>query len=163
IAKPAEETPLIAAQAMRLFLGAGLPPGVLQLLPGDGRIGARLVANPAIAGVVFTGSTEAARSIHKTLSLRLGRDGKPIPLIAGTGGQNALVVDSSAWPGRLVQAAVPSAFDSAGQRCWALRVLCLQEDIAERVVPMLKGALAELAVGNPDRLSTDVGPVISAD
>jgi RHH-type proline utilization regulon transcriptional repressor/proline dehydrogenase/delta 1-pyrroline-5-carboxylate dehydrogenase len=163
IAKPAEETPLIAAQAMRLFLGGGLPPGVLQLLLGDGRVGARLVANPAIAGVVFTGSTEAARSIHKSLSQRLGREGKPIPLIAETGGQNVLVADSSALPEQLVQDAVTSAFDSAGQRCSALRVLCLQEDIAGRVLPMLKGATNELLAGNPDRLSTDVGPVISAE
>ena len=163
IAKPAEETPLIAAQAMRLFLGAGLPPGVLQLLPGDGKVGARLVANPAVDGVVFTGSTEAARSIYRELSRRLGRDGKPVPLIAETGGQNALIADSSALPEQLVQDAVTSAFDSAGQRCSALRVLCLQEDIADRVLPMLKGAMAELALGNPDRLSTDVGPVISAE
>jgi RHH-type proline utilization regulon transcriptional repressor/proline dehydrogenase/delta 1-pyrroline-5-carboxylate dehydrogenase len=163
IAKPAEETPLIAAQAMRLFLGAGLPPGVLQLLPGDGKVGGRLVANPAIDGVVFTGSTEAARSIQRELSKRLGRDGKPVPLIAETGGQNALIADSSALPEQLVQDAVTSAFDSAGQRCSALRVLCLQEDIADRVLPMLKGATAELALGNPDRLSTDVGPVISAE
>ncbi len=163
IAKPAEETPLIAAQAVRLFLGAGLPPGVLQLLPGDGRVGARLVANPAIAGVVFTGSTEAARSIQRTLSQRLGRDGRPVPLIGETGGQNVLVADSSALPEQLVVDAITSAFDSAGQRCSALRVLCLQDDIADCVVPMLKGAMAELAVGNPDRLSTDVGPVITAE
>jgi RHH-type proline utilization regulon transcriptional repressor/proline dehydrogenase/delta 1-pyrroline-5-carboxylate dehydrogenase len=163
VAKPAEEAPLIAAQAMRLFLGAGLPPGVLQLLPGDGRIGAHLVARPSIDGVVFTGSTEAARSIQRELSKRLGRDGRPVPLIAETGGQNALVADSSALPEQLVQDAVTSTFDSAGQRCSALRVLCLQEDIADRVLPMLKGATAELGVGNPDRLSTDVGPVISAE
>ncbi|MBS0521888.1 MAG: bifunctional proline dehydrogenase/L-glutamate gamma-semialdehyde dehydrogenase PutA, partial [Proteobacteria bacterium] len=163
IAKPAEETPLIAAQMVKLFLGGGLPPGALQLLPGDGRIGAHLVANPAVAGVVFTGSTEAARSIQRTLSERLGRDGRPVPLIAETGGQNALVADSSALPEQLVSDAIVSAFDSAGQRCSALRVLCLQEDIADRVLPMLKGAMAELAVGNPDRLLTDVGPVITAE
>jgi len=158
IAKPAEETPLIAAQAVRLFLGAGLPPGVLQLLPGDGKVGARLVANPTIAGVVFTGSTEAAHSINKELSKR-GR----VPFIAETGGQNILIADSSSLPEQLVSDAITSAFDSAGQRCSALRVLCLQEDIADRVLPMLKGAMAELGVGNPDRLSTDVGPVISAE
>jgi RHH-type proline utilization regulon transcriptional repressor/proline dehydrogenase/delta 1-pyrroline-5-carboxylate dehydrogenase len=163
IAKPAEETPLIAAQMVKLFLGAGLPPGVLQLVPGDGSIGARLVANPAIAGVVFTGSTEAAQSINRTLASRLGRDGRPIPLIAETGGQNALVADSSALAEQLVGDAVVSAFDSAGQRCSALRVLCLQEDIADRVLAMLEGAMAELVVGDPDRLSTDVGPVISED
>jgi RHH-type proline utilization regulon transcriptional repressor/proline dehydrogenase/delta 1-pyrroline-5-carboxylate dehydrogenase len=158
IAKPAEETPLIAAQAVRLFLGAGLPPGVLQLLPGDGKVGARLVANPAIAGVVFTGSTEAARSINAELARR-GR----VPFIAETGGQNILIADSSALPEQLVNDALVSAFDSAGQRCSALRVLCLQDDIADRVLPMLKGAMAELAVGNPARLSTDLGPVISAE
>jgi RHH-type proline utilization regulon transcriptional repressor/proline dehydrogenase/delta 1-pyrroline-5-carboxylate dehydrogenase len=158
IAKPAEETPLIAAQAVRLFLGAGLPPGVLQLLPGDGKIGARLIANPAVAGVVFTGSTEAARSINRELAKR-GR----VPFIAETGGQNILIADSSSLPEQLVNDAITSAFDSAGQRCSALRVLCLQDDIADRVLPMLKGAMAEFRVGNPDRLSTDVGPVISAE
>jgi RHH-type proline utilization regulon transcriptional repressor/proline dehydrogenase/delta 1-pyrroline-5-carboxylate dehydrogenase len=163
IAKPAEETPLIAAQMVRLFLGGGLPPGVLQLLPGDGGVGARLVANPTIDGVVFTGSTEAARSIQRTLARRVGRDGKPIPLIAETGGQNALIADSTALPEQLVNDAIISAFDSAGQRCSALRVLCLQEDVADKVLPMLKGAMAELSVGNPDRLSTDVGPVITEE
>jgi RHH-type transcriptional regulator, proline utilization regulon repressor / proline dehydrogenase / delta 1-pyrroline-5-carboxylate dehydrogenase len=163
IAKPAEETPLIAAQTIRLFLGAGLPSGVLQLVPGDGKVGAHLVAHPAIAGVVFTGSTEAARSIQKTLARRLGRDGKPIPLIAETGGQNALIADSTALPEQLVNDVIVSAFDSAGQRCSALRVLCLQEDIADMVLPMLRGAIDELAIGNPDRLSTDVGPVISSE
>ncbi|MBS0541332.1 MAG: bifunctional proline dehydrogenase/L-glutamate gamma-semialdehyde dehydrogenase PutA, partial [Proteobacteria bacterium] len=162
IAKPAEETPLIAAQAVRLFLGAGLPAGALQLVPGDGAIGAHLVGNEAVAGVVFTGSVEAARSIAGTLSKRLGRDGKPVPLIAETGGQNALIADSSALPEQLVNDAIVSAFDSAGQRCSALRVLCLQEDIADTVLPMLEGAIDELRIGNPDRLSTDVGPVISS-
>jgi RHH-type transcriptional regulator, proline utilization regulon repressor / proline dehydrogenase / delta 1-pyrroline-5-carboxylate dehydrogenase len=135
----------------------------LQLLPGDGAIGARLVANPAVAGVVFTGSTEAARSIQRTLAGRLGRDGKPIPLIAETGGQNALIADSSALPEQLVADALTSAFDSAGQRCSALRILCLQDDVADRIRPMLAGAMAELGVGNPDELSVDVGPVISAE
>jgi RHH-type proline utilization regulon transcriptional repressor/proline dehydrogenase/delta 1-pyrroline-5-carboxylate dehydrogenase len=163
IAKPAEETPLIAAQMVKLFFDGGLPAGVLQLLPGDGEIGARLVGNPAVDGVVFTGSTEAARSIQTSLAERLGRDGAPIPLIAETGGLNALVADSSALSEQLVGDAIVSAFDSAGQRCSALRVLCLQDDIADRVLPMLKGAMAELSVGNPDRLSTDVGPVISQE
>ena len=163
IAKPAEETPLIAAQMVPLFLRYGVPASALQLLPGDGGIGARLVANPAIDGVVFTGSTEAARSIQRSLAMRLGRDGKPIPLIAETGGQNALIADSTALPEQLVNDAITSAFDSAGQRCSALRVLCLQEDIADRVVPMLKGAMAELSVGNPLQLSTDVGPVITEE
>src|SRR5471030_1788281 len=163
IAKPAEETPLIAAQAVKLFLGAGLPPGALQLVPGDGKVGAHLVANPSVSGVVFTGSAEAARSIQKTLAQRLGRDGKPIPLIAETGGQNALIADSTALPEQLVNDVIVSAFDSAGQRCSALRVLCLQEDIADTVLPMLRGAIDELSIGNPDRLSTDVGPVISSE
>jgi len=163
VAKPAEETPLIAAAMVALFAEGGVPAGALQLVIGDGGIGARLVADPAIASVVFTGSTEAARSINRTLARRLGRDGKPIPLIAETGGQNALVADSSALSEQLVGDAIVSAFDSAGQRCSALRVLCLQDDIADRVLAMLKGAMAELSVGNPDRLSTDVGPVISAE
>ncbi len=163
IAKPAEETPLIAAQAIRLFLGAGLPAGVLQLLPGDGAIGARLVENPAVAGVVFTGSTAAARAIQKTLARRLGADGKPIPLIAETGGQNALIADSSALPEQLVADVLTSAFDSAGQRCSALRILCLQDDGADRIRHLLGGAMAELTVGTPERLSVDVGPVISAE
>ncbi len=163
IAKPAEETPLIAAQLVHELIAAGLPHGVLQFLPGDGAFGAKLVAHRSVGGVVFTGSTEAARSIQKSLAQRLGRDGRPVPLIAETGGQNALVADSTALPEQLVNDAITSAFDSAGQRCSALRVLCVQEDVADRVLPMLKGAMAELAVGNPDRLSTDVGPVITEE
>ena len=160
IAKPAEETPLVASQAVALLHEAGVPRASLQLLPGDGRIGAHLVANPVVAGVVFTGSTEVARSINRALARRLC-DGRLPVLIAETGGQNALIADSSALPEQLVLDAVTSAFDSAGQRCSALRLLCLQDDIADRVVAMLEGAMAELGVGNPDRLSVDVGPVIS--
>ena len=160
IAKPAEETPLIATRAIALLHEAGVPRAALQVVPGDGKVGAHLVANEYVAGVVFTGSTEAAQSINRTLARRLGADGRPPVLIAETGGQNALVADSSALPEQLIVDVLASAFDSAGQRCSALRVLCLQEDIADRVVPMLKGAMAELAVGNPDRLSVDVGPVI---
>jgi RHH-type proline utilization regulon transcriptional repressor/proline dehydrogenase/delta 1-pyrroline-5-carboxylate dehydrogenase len=163
IAKPAEETPLIAALAVGLLREAGVPPASLQLLPGDGEVGGRLVGNPAVAGVVFTGSTAVARSIQRQLAARLGADGKPPVLIAETGGQNALVADSSALPEQLVGDALTSAFDSAGQRCSALRVLCLQEDIADRVLVMLKGAMAELSIDNPDRLSVDLGPVISAE
>lgn len=162
IAKPAEETPLIASLAVALLHEAGVPRTALQLLPGDGKVGGRLVADPAVAGVVFTGSTEVAQSINRQLAQRLNGDGRPPVLIAETGGQNAMVADSSALPEQLVLDAVTSAFDSAGQRCSALRVLCLQDDIADRVVPMLKGAMAELGLGNPDRLSVDVGPVISA-
>ena len=161
LAKPAEETPLIAAQAVSLLRAAGVPPGALQLLPGDGAVGAQLVQDNRVRGVMFTGSTEVARLIARTLAQRLSPQGRPIPLIAETGGQNALVVDSSALAEQVVADVLVSAFDSAGQRCSALRVLCLQEDVAERVLAMLKGAMAELSVGNPDRLSTDVGPVIT--
>jgi RHH-type transcriptional regulator, proline utilization regulon repressor / proline dehydrogenase / delta 1-pyrroline-5-carboxylate dehydrogenase len=163
IAKPAEETPLIAAQTIALLHEAGVPREALQLLPGDGTTGERLVGNPTVAGVVFTGSTEVARSINRQLARRLGADGRPPALIAETGGQNALVADSSALPEQLVLDALTSAFDSAGQRCSALRVLCLQDDIADRVLPMLEGAMAELLIGNPDRLSVDVGPVITGE
>ena len=163
LAKPAEETPLIASLAVELLREAGVPPAVLQLLPGDGQVGAALVADARVCGVMFTGSTEVARLIARELARRLNPDGKPVPLIAETGGQNALVVDSSALPEQVVADVLASAFDSAGQRCSALRVLCLQEDIAERVLTMLRGALAELAVGNPDRLATDIGPVITED
>jgi RHH-type transcriptional regulator, proline utilization regulon repressor / proline dehydrogenase / delta 1-pyrroline-5-carboxylate dehydrogenase len=162
LAKPAEETPLIAAQAMAILRETGVPAGAVQLLPGDGEVGARLVADPRVQGVMFTGSTDVARLIQRQLAGRLTADGSPVPLIAETGGQNALVVDSSALVEQLVIDVVTSAFDSAGQRCSALRVLCLQEDVADRVLAMLKGALEELRVGNPDRLATDVGPVISA-
>jgi RHH-type transcriptional regulator, proline utilization regulon repressor / proline dehydrogenase / delta 1-pyrroline-5-carboxylate dehydrogenase len=158
VAKPAEETPRIAAQTVTLFRDAGLPPEVLQLVLGDGKIGARLVANPAIEGVVFTGSTEAARSINRTLAER-----PVVPFIAETGGQNVMMVDSSALPEQLVNDALTSAFDSAGQRCSALRVLALQEDIAGHVLSMLKEAMMELRVGDPTLLSTDVGPVITAE
>ncbi|HYD99584.1 MAG TPA: trifunctional transcriptional regulator/proline dehydrogenase/L-glutamate gamma-semialdehyde dehydrogenase [Alphaproteobacteria bacterium] len=163
LAKPAEETPLIAAAAVRLLREAGVPAGAVQLVPGAGDVGARLVSDSRTRGVMFTGSTEVARIIQKTLAKRLDPQGNPIPLIAETGGQNALVVDSSALPEQVVGDVLASAFDSAGQRCSALRVLCLQDDIADRVLTMLKGAMSELRVGNPDRLATDVGPVISAE
>jgi RHH-type proline utilization regulon transcriptional repressor/proline dehydrogenase/delta 1-pyrroline-5-carboxylate dehydrogenase len=163
LAKPAEETPLIAAEAVALLRRAGLPAGALQLLPGDGALGAALVADPRADGVLFTGSTDVARLIQKALAGRLGRDGRPVPLVAETGGQNAMVVDSSALAEQVVADALVSAFDSAGQRCSALRVLCLQEDVADRIQTMLEGAMAELAVGDPERLATDVGPVISGE
>ena len=163
LAKPAEETPLIAAQAVALLHEAGVPNDVLQLLPGGGEVGARLVAAPSTNGVVFTGSTDVARSIQRSLSRRLNPGGAIVPLIAETGGLNALVVDSSALAEQVVADVLVSAFDSAGQRCSALRVLCLQDDVADRTLAMLRGALAELSVGNPDRLATDIGPVISAD
>ncbi|MQT13313.1 trifunctional transcriptional regulator/proline dehydrogenase/L-glutamate gamma-semialdehyde dehydrogenase [Segnochrobactrum spirostomi] len=163
VAKPAEETPLIAAEAVRLLHEAGVPAGAVELVPGAGDVGAALVADPRTRGVMFTGSTEVARLIAAELAGRLSPDGRPIPLIAETGGQNALIVDSSALAEQVVGDVIVSAFDSAGQRCSALRILCLQEEAAERTLTMLKGALAELTVGNPDRLATDVGPVITAD
>ncbi|SDV48538.1 trifunctional transcriptional regulator/proline dehydrogenase/L-glutamate gamma-semialdehyde dehydrogenase [Chitinasiproducens palmae] len=164
LAKPAEQTPLIAAQAVRILREAGVPAGAVQLLPGDGeQVGAVLVADTRTRGVMFTGSTEVARHIAKTLATRLDPQGRPIPFIAETGGQNAMIVDSSALAEQVVADVLQSAFDSAGQRCSALRVLCLQEDVADRTLAMLRGAMAELQIGNPDRLSTDVGPVIDAD
>ncbi|MEW6123120.1 MAG: trifunctional transcriptional regulator/proline dehydrogenase/L-glutamate gamma-semialdehyde dehydrogenase [Pseudomonadota bacterium] len=162
IAKPAEETPLIAAAAVEILQAAGLPPGALALLPGDGTVGAALVGEPGVCGVLFTGSTEVARLIRQNLAARLGPDGRPIPLVAETGGQNALLVDSSALAEQVVADVLASAFDSAGQRCSALRVLCLQEETADRTLAMLKGALQEIRVGNPALLETDVGPLISA-
>ena len=161
LAKPAEETPLIAHEAVKLMHEAGVPAGALQLLTGAGEIGAALVAAQGIQGVMFTGSTEVAKYIQKSLSGRTTPLGQPIPLVAETGGQNALVVDSSAHVEQVVGDILSSAFDSAGQRCSALRLLCLQEDVADLVVERLKGALAELRIGRPDDLAIDIGPVIS--
>ncbi|PBQ04024.1 trifunctional transcriptional regulator/proline dehydrogenase/L-glutamate gamma-semialdehyde dehydrogenase [Pseudomonas congelans] len=164
LAKPAEQTPLIAAQAVRLLLEAGIPEGVVQLLPGRGEtVGAGLVGDERVKGVMFTGSTEVARLLQRNVAGRLDSQGRPIPLIAETGGQNAMIVDSSALTEQVVIDVVSSAFDSAGQRCSALRVLCLQEDSADRVIEMLKGAMAENRLGNPERLSVDIGPVIDAE
>ena len=158
VAKPAEQTPLVAAAAVRHLLAAGIPVDVLHLLPGSGaQIGAALVADPRIAGVAFTGSTETAHSINRALA---GRAGPIVPLIAETGGQNAMIVDSSALPEQVVADVLTSAFDSAGQRCSALRLLYVQEDVAERVLAMLCGAMAELRIGDPALLATDIGPVI---
>ena len=164
VAKPAEQTPLIAAKAVALLMEGGVPSSALHLLHGDGAtIGAAMVSHTAVAGVVFTGSTEVARLLQKTLSTRLGTNGQPIPLIAETGGQNAMIVDSSALTEQAVADIVSSAFDSAGQRCSALRLLCLQTDVADTTLAMLRGAMAELSVGNPAVLSTDVGPVIDEE
>ncbi|MCF6765542.1 bifunctional proline dehydrogenase/L-glutamate gamma-semialdehyde dehydrogenase PutA [Thiotrichales bacterium 19S3-7] len=161
IAKPAEQTSLIAFEAVKLFHKAGIPLDVLQLLPGTGEeVGARLIAHPKVAGVVFTGSTEVARIIQKTLA---NKPGAIVPLIAETGGQNAMVVDSSALPEQVVNDVVNSSFDSAGQRCSALRVLFLQSDVADNIIEMLKGAMKELIVGNPNDLKTDIGPVIDKE
>jgi RHH-type proline utilization regulon transcriptional repressor/proline dehydrogenase/delta 1-pyrroline-5-carboxylate dehydrogenase len=157
VAKPAEQTPLMAARAVALMHEAGVPPEVLNLVPGDGAVGAALVRDRRVAGVAFTGSVETARTIARTLA---ARPGPIVPLIAETGGQNVMIADSTALPEQLVADAVASAFRSAGQRCSALRVLFVQQEIAGRVIDMLAGAMAELAVGDPARLSTDVGPVI---
>jgi RHH-type proline utilization regulon transcriptional repressor/proline dehydrogenase/delta 1-pyrroline-5-carboxylate dehydrogenase len=145
---------------VELLHRAGVPVAALQLLPGQGEtVGAALVADPRIAGVLFTGSTEVARAIHRQLA---ERDDDPV-LIAETGGQNAMIVDSSALPEQVVADVLASAFDSAGQRCSALRILCLQEDVAEGMLAMLEGAMRELAVGDPRHLAADVGPVIDAE
>lgn len=163
LAKPAEETPLIAAQGVAILHEAGVPRAVLQLAPGDGAIGAALVAAPETTAVMFTGSTEVARLIQRELAKRLLPDGAPIPFIAETGGQNAMIVDSSALAEQVVADVIASAFDSAGQRCSALRILCLQEEIADRTLTMIRGALHELSIGRTDRLAVDIGPVITAE
>ncbi|MBF0871992.1 bifunctional proline dehydrogenase/L-glutamate gamma-semialdehyde dehydrogenase PutA [Gluconobacter japonicus] len=163
LAKPAEETPLIAGEAIQCLHKAGVPEAVVQLVLGGGDIGAALVADPRVTGVLFTGSTEVAKLIEKKLSQRLNPNGSPVPLIAETGGQNALIVDSSALSEQVVADVLSSAFDSAGQRCSALRVLCLQHDSADLVLTMLKGAMEELRTGDPSLPETDVGPVISAE
>ena len=143
---------------------AGVPRAAVQLLPGQGEtVGARLIGDARVMGVMFTGSTEVARILQRTVAGRLDTAGRPIPLIAETGGQNAMIVDSSALVEQVVGDAVSSAFDSAGQRCSALRVLCVQEEAADRVVGMLQGAMGELRVGNPGALRVDVGPVIDAE
>jgi RHH-type proline utilization regulon transcriptional repressor/proline dehydrogenase/delta 1-pyrroline-5-carboxylate dehydrogenase len=161
LAKPAEQTPAIAAHAVRLMHRAGVPRAALQFLPGDGiEVGARLTADSRIDGVAFTGSTTTARHINRSLA---ARDAPLATLIAETGGQNAMLVDSSALPEQVVHDVIRSAFHSAGQRCSALRVLFLQQDIADRVMKLLAGAMQELVIGNPRWLSTDVGPVIDEE
>ncbi|ENX01558.1 delta-1-pyrroline-5-carboxylate dehydrogenase [Acinetobacter sp. CIP 101934] len=164
IAKPAEQTPLIAAQAVQILWEAGIPQDVLQLLPGRGEtIGAQLSQDSRIQGIMFTGSTEVAKILQKTVAKRLNQFGESVTLIAETGGQNAMIVDSSALTEQVVLDVVNSAYDSAGQRCSALRVLCVQEDNLDTVRHMLKGAMQQLRVGNPVLLKTDIGPVIDAD
>lgn len=163
LAKPAEQTSLVAAQAVKLLWSAGIPREALQLLPGRGEdIGPLLTGDPRVQGVMFTGSTEVARLLQAALAKRLGRDGKPVPLVAETGGQNVMIVDSSALAEQVVRDVLSSAFDSAGQRCSALRVLCLQADVADAVLDMLKGAMQELQLGDPMHLHTDVGPLIDS-
>jgi RHH-type proline utilization regulon transcriptional repressor/proline dehydrogenase/delta 1-pyrroline-5-carboxylate dehydrogenase len=158
IAKPAGQTPLIGALAVDLMHEAGIPKDVVQLAPGSGRVvGGTLTAHPLLAGVVFTGSTETARMINRTLA---ERDGPIIPFVAETGGQNAMIVDSSALPEQVTRDVISSAFQSAGQRCSALRVLFVQEDVADHMITMIAGAMEALKVGDPRQLPTDVGPVI---
>jgi RHH-type proline utilization regulon transcriptional repressor/proline dehydrogenase/delta 1-pyrroline-5-carboxylate dehydrogenase len=160
LAKPAEQTPLIAAEAVKLLHEAGIPASVLHLVPGDGRVGAALVAHPDISGVVFTGSTEVARSINRTLA---AKDGPIVPLIAETGGINAMIVDATALPEQVADDVVTSAFRSAGQRCSALRLLFVQDDVADRMIEMIAGAARELRIGDPGDPATHVGPVIDAE
>ncbi|WP_435954323.1 trifunctional transcriptional regulator/proline dehydrogenase/L-glutamate gamma-semialdehyde dehydrogenase [Dryocola sp. BD626] len=164
LAKPAEQTPLIAAQGVAILLEAGVPAGVLQLLPGSGeKVGAQLTGDARVRGVMFTGSTEVATLLQRNIADRLDPQGRPTPLVAETGGLNAMIVDSSALTEQVVVDVVASAFDSAGQRCSALRVLCIQDDVAEHTLQMLRGAMAECRMGNPGRLTTDIGPVIDAE
>ena len=161
IAKPAEQTPLVAFEAVKLLHTAGVPPEVLHFLPGDGaRLGKVLLAHPALSGVAFTGSNETAAVINRSLA---ARSGAILPLIAETGGMNAMIVDSSALPEQAVRDVLSSAFDSAGQRCSAARLLFVQDDIAERIIAMLKGAMQELSIGDPMDYTTDIGPVIDEE
>ncbi|MEO7276831.1 MAG: L-glutamate gamma-semialdehyde dehydrogenase, partial [Sphingomicrobium sp.] len=160
IAKPAEQTPLIGALAINLMHLAGIPADIVQLAAGDGEVGATLTAHPLLAGVAFTGSSQVARIINRTLA---ERDGPIIPFIAETGGQNAMIVDSSALPEQVTRDVVSSAFQSAGQRCSACRVIFVQEDVADAMVTMIAGALEALQVGDPADLATDVGPVIDEE
>jgi RHH-type proline utilization regulon transcriptional repressor/proline dehydrogenase/delta 1-pyrroline-5-carboxylate dehydrogenase len=160
VAKPAEQTPLIAFEAIALLHEAGVPSSALHLVPGDGRIGAALVADPDVAGVVFTGSTEVARTINRTLA---AKDGPIVPLIAETGGINAMIVDATALPEQVADDVLTSAFRSAGQRCSALRILFMQEDVADRMIEMISGAARELKIGNPSDPAVHIGPVIDAE
>ena len=160
VAKPAEQTPLIAAEAVRLLYAAGVPASALHLVPGDGKAGAQLVAHRDVAGVAFTGSTEVALSINRALA---AKSGPIVPLVAETGGINAMIVDATALPEQVTDDVVTSAFRSAGQRCSALRLLCVQDDVADAIIAMIEGAAAELKVGDPREPSTHVGPIIDAD
>jgi RHH-type proline utilization regulon transcriptional repressor/proline dehydrogenase/delta 1-pyrroline-5-carboxylate dehydrogenase len=161
VTKPAGQTPLIGAFAVELMHRAGIPKEIVQLAPGGGRVvGGALTAHPLLAGVVFTGSTETARMINRTLA---ERDGPIIPFVAETGGQNAMIVDSSALPEQVTRDVISSAFQSAGQRCSALRVLFVQDDVADGMIKMISGAMEALQVGDPAELATDVGPVIDRD
>jgi RHH-type proline utilization regulon transcriptional repressor/proline dehydrogenase/delta 1-pyrroline-5-carboxylate dehydrogenase len=160
VAKPAEQTPLIADLAVRILHEAGVPKTALHLVPGDGRVGARLVEHRDVAGVVFTGSTEVARIINRTLA---NKDAAIVPLIAETGGINAMIVDATALPEQVADDVVTSAFRSAGQRCSALRLLCVQEDVADRMIEMIAGNARELKLADPREIATHVGPVIDRE
>ena len=160
VAKPAEQTPLVAFETIRLLHRAGIPAGALNLVPGDGKIGALLVADHRVAGVAFTGSTEVARGINRALA---AKNGPIAALIAETGGVNAMIVDATALPEQVTDDVIASAFRSAGQRCSALRLLCVQEDVADRVLDMVVGATRELSLGDPRELATHVGPVIDGE
>ncbi len=160
VAKPAEQTPLVAGEAVRLLHEAGVPASALHLVPGDGRVGARLVESPLVGGVVFTGSTEVARLINRTLA---AKDAAIVPLIAETGGINAMIVDATALPEQVADDVATSAFRSAGQRCSALRLLLVQEDVADRMIEMIVGAARELRNGDPRDASVQIGPVIDAE
>jgi RHH-type transcriptional regulator, proline utilization regulon repressor / proline dehydrogenase / delta 1-pyrroline-5-carboxylate dehydrogenase len=159
VAKPAEQTPLVAALAVKIMHEAGVPASALHFVPGDGAVGELLVANASVAGVAFTGSTEVGRAINRALAEKTG---PIVPLIAETGGINAMIVDATALPEQVIDDVIASAFRSAGQRCSALRLLCVQDDVANRILDMLIGATRELKVGDPRDISTHVGPVIDA-
>ena len=160
VAKPAEQTPLIAGEAVRILHGAGVHESALHLVPGDGKIGAALVGDARLAGVAFTGSTEVARAINRALA---AKEAPIVPLIAETGGINPMIVDATALPEQVTDDVVASIFRSAGQRCSALRLLCVQEDVADHVIEMVAGAARELNLGDPRDPATHVGPVIDSE
>jgi len=160
VAKPAEQTPLIASQVVKILHQAGVPKTALHLVPGDGKIGAALVADARVAGVAFTGSTEVGRAINRALA---AKHGPIVPLIAETGGINPMIVDATALPEQVTDDVIASAFRSAGQRCSALRLLCIQDDVADRIIEMIAGAARELVLGDPRDPAIHVGPVIDAD
>ena len=160
VAKPAEQTPVIAQRAVQLMLEAGIPNNVIALVQGDGRVGEMVVANRRVAGVAFTGSLQAAKAIHKSLA---DRPGPIVPLIAETGGLNAMIVDSTALPEQVCDDVILSAFTSAGQRCSALRLLLVQEDVADTMMEMIAGAMGELTIGDPASAASDLGPLIDAE
>ncbi len=160
IAKPAEQTPAIAAYAVNLMIRAGIPKNAIALLQGDGEVGSHIINHTHLAGVAFTGSTAVAKIIQRQIA---ERDGAILPLIAETGGLNAMIIDSSALPEQVTDDVIHSAFGSAGQRCSALRILCVQVDVADEIIPMIKGAMDHLIVGDPSNISTDIGPIIDSE